>query len=133
MTVELRNGDTLRVVCEFQHIGKAYSGAYVKASIGKPVAFDAWDEISGWNDTVTITGIINDPDWTTYRVTIDIGIYKIDDPFGPKTGDVYGIQVELRGIPGPDIKWRSPMDLLLRGPAAEEAEFQNLSVSYAKA
>ncbi len=132
MTVELRNGDTLRLICDFKHKGKAYSGARIYAAIGsKGITFD---ELGGFNGTTVVTGIKDDPDWTTYRVTVDIPITKIDTFLGPSAGSKYEVYAKLTNLPGlgiiTDIFWYGPEDDITLVAPLGKAEFQNLTVSY---
>jgi len=129
--VILNNGNTLRCLCRFEHIGAAYVGAKLYAAIGKKGI--TFDEISGMNGTTIITNIQNDSDWQPYQVTVDIPIDNIGGVFGAKPGSDYEVMVKLMSIPGSDIYWYGPLnDITLEGEAAE-AEFKDLTVSYAKA
>ena len=130
MTVELRNGDTLRLTCDFQHKGKAISGVEIYATIGKADTLLGFDEISGFNGTTVVTGIKDDPDWTTYRVAVDIPISGIDTWLGPNSGGVYEVYAKTKNIPGSDIFWYGPHDDIVLLSPLGEAEFQNLTVSY---
>jgi len=128
--VELRNGDTLRLICSFQHKGKAISGAKIYAAIGKAGTVLGFDEISGFNGTTEITGIKDDTDWTTYKVSVDIPIDGIDTWLGPNSGSEYEVYAKIKNIPGSDIFWYGPNDDITLVPPAGEAEFQNLTVIY---
>lgn len=130
MTVELRNGDTLRLTCDFQHKGKAISGVKIYAAIGKAGTLFGFDELQGYNGTTIVTGIIDDPEWTTYRVTVDIPIKNIEGFLGPKAGSIYEVYAKTMSIPGADIFWYGPEDDITLVAPLGEAEFQNLTVSY---
>lgn len=130
MTVELRNGDTLRLICDFKHKGKAITGIKIYAAIGKAGTLFGFDELSGFNGTTVVTGIQDDPEWTTYRVTVDIPISGIDTFLGPSAGSIYEVYAKTMSIPGPDIFWYGPHDDITLVAPLGEAEFQNLTVSY---
>jgi len=126
--VTLKNGDRLRCLCRFEHIGQAYSGAKICASIGKK---GLW----GFNEVLkfeqAVGGIVDDVNWTKYEIPVDIPIQNIGTA-GVSPGSDYEVQVKLLAIPGPDIFWDGPPnDITLQAPVGE-AEFQKLNVSYAK-
>ncbi len=118
--IQLNYGDKLRFTCSFQHKGAAYTGAKLHAAIGNKGTF-GFDEII--NNEITVTGIINDSTWQNYTVTIDITITSV------LAGGAYDTMVKLISIPGSDIYWYGALDDIV---IAGAAEFQNLSVSYAK-
>jgi len=127
--ISLKNGDTLRCVCSFQHRGQAYSGAKIRASIGKRW-LGIFTEVLKYEQEVG--GIVNDADWTQYSIPVDIPIQNIGT-VGVSPGSDYEVEVKLLSIPGPDIFWEGPAnDITLEAPLGE-AEFQNLTVSYSKA
>lgn len=127
--IKLTNGDKLRCVCVFEHRGRAYSGAKIRASIGKR---GTW----GFNEVLyfvqIVTGIIDDVDWTQYQIPVDIPIQNIGTA-GVSPGTDYEVEVKLMAIPGADIFWKGPENDITLEVVAEEAEFQKLSVSYQKA
>ena len=120
--IQLQYGDKLRFTCSFQHKGAAYTGAKLHAAIGNKGTF-GFDEIL--NNEVTVTGILADVGWITYTKTIDITITTALDP------SAYEAYVKLISIPGSDIYWYGTLDdIVIAGGG--DAEFQGLSVSYAK-
>lgn len=125
----LTNGDTLRLTCSFQHKGKAFTGAQIYAAIGKR---DTWfNEVQGFVNTTTVTGIKDDVDWTTYSVTVDIPIFNIGGIGGAVPGADYEVYAKMLNIPGADLYWYGPLnDITLEAVGA--AEFRNLSVTYQK-
>jgi hypothetical protein len=126
--VTLKNGDKLRCVCRFQHRGQAYSGAKIRASIGKRGTW-GFTEVLKYEQAVG--GIVDDTDWTQYEIPVDIPIQNIGT-LGVSAGTDYEVEVKLLAIPGPDIFWEGPAnDITLEAPVGE-AEFQNLTVSYSK-
>ena len=133
----LKNGDTLRLTCEFQHKGDAINGAKLYAAIGKAGTLLGFDEMPGLNGTTTITGIVSDAEWTTYAVTVDIPISKVGVTQFPQTiepGGGYEAYVKLTDIPDGEIFWHGPPnDITLDEVGGEVEVFQNLTVSYAKA
>ncbi len=133
MTVELRNGDTLRLTCSFQHQGKAISGVEIYAAIGKAGTLLGFDELQGYTGRTVVLGIQNDIDVTTYEVSVDIPIKNIEGFLGPKAGSIYEVYAKITRIPGPDIFWYGPEDDITLVAPLGEAEFQNLVVSYGKA
>lgn len=118
--IQLQYGDKLRFICSFQHKGAAYTGAKLHAAIGNKGAF-GFDEIL--NNETTVTGIIYDATWRTYTATIDVTITS------GISGGAYDTMVKLMSIPGSDIYWYGTLDDIVIVGAAE---FQGLSVSYAK-
>ena len=126
--ITLNNGDTLRCVCRFQHRGRAYSGAKIRASIGKRGAF-GFNEVLHYEQEVG--GIVDDADWTEYQIPVNIPIKNIGT-LGVSAGSDYEVEVKLLAIPGPDIFWQGPANDITLGAPLGEADFQNLTVSYSK-
>lgn len=121
--VILKYGDSLKLLCKFEHIGAAYTGAKIRASIGQKIPF--FDEIL--HNEVSVGGIKEDASWTLYQITVDILITTSISP-----GE-YEVEVKLTNIPEGEIFWRGPdNDIVIEAPIGE-AEFQNLTVSYTKA
>ena len=124
--VTLRNGDKLRLKCTFQHKGAAFTGAKLYGAIGTKAP--EFNEVL--YNIVTVSGIKEDADWTTYSVNVDIEIKNVGTIAIPAAA-YYEAYVKLIGIPGADIYWYGPdNDINLEVPA--EAEFQSLDVSYSK-
>lgn len=128
--VTLKNGDTLRLQCRFQHKGAAFTSGRLYGAIGKKAVIGGFDEkLVGY---ITVSGIKDDVDWTTYTVSVDIQIRNIGTT-GLPAGSDYECYVKFDHIPGADLIWYGPdNDITLEAPL-EEAEFQDLTVSYAKA
>lgn len=121
--INLNYGEKLRFTCSFQHRGAAYTGAKLRAAIGNKGAFGFGEIV--WSEA-TITGILADINWTTYTKTVDVSITTALSP------GAYEAYVKLMSIPGADIFWEGPLDdIVIAGGA--EPEFQNLTVTYAKA
>ena len=122
--ITLNYGNVLRLLCKFDHRGAAYTGAKVRAAIGKKGIF--FDEIL--SKELSVSGIKDDIDWTQYQVTVDIPITT-----SISAGSGYEAYVKLMSIPGPDIFWYGPLDDITIVSPVGEAEFGNLTVSYQKA
>lgn len=127
--VELRNGDTLRCACTFQHKGKAYSGAKVYVAIGKKGSI-SFNEAGSLHQQATITGIKDDAQWTSYAVEVNISISGIGGLTGISPGTDYELYGKLISIPGSDIYWEGPLDDI---SLLEDSGFSGLSVQYSKA
>jgi len=128
--IVLKNGDILRFTVSFYHQGKAFTGAKAYASIGKR---DTWfNEVSGMNGVITVTGIVDDKEPTLYKVIVDVPISNIGGAFGAEPGPGYEAYVKLINIPGPDLYWYGPLNDISFEAPLEEAEFSNLSATYAK-
>jgi hypothetical protein len=128
--VTLKNGDTLRLRCQFQHKGAAFTSGRLYGAIGKRAVIGGFDE--KLVSYITVSGIKDDVAWTTYTITLDIPIKNIGT-IGLPAGSDYEVYVKFDRIPGPDLIWYGPEnDITLEAPL-EEAEFQDLTVSYAKA
>jgi len=129
MMIKLTNGDKLRCVCVFEHRGKAYSGAKIRASIGKRGIW-GFTEVLYYEHT--IIGIVDDADWTQYQIPVDIPIKNVGT-VGVSPGTDYEVEIKLLAIPGGDIFWKGPENDITLEAAMGEAEFQNLTVTYQKA
>lgn len=125
--LQLNYGDKLRFTCSFQHRGAAYTGAKLHAAIGNKkdvIGIIGWFDEILWTET-TVNGIISDTAWQTYTVTVDVPITTAI------AQGSYESYVKLMSIPGGDIFWTGPLDDIVIGTGGA-AEFQNLSVAYAK-
>ena len=124
--INLTNGDTLRLVLAFQHIGAAFTGARLYAAIGKKgLTFD--EKIPQWLD---LYNIVVDANWRVYSYQMDIPIANIGTIGFP--AGTYEVYAKLTGIPGADLYWYGPLnDLNLQVVVA--AQFKDLQVAYQKA
>lgn len=128
--VTLTNGESLTLTVRFEHRGKAYEGARVYAAIGKKNI--GFAEVQGFIAETTVAAILDDVDWTTYSVTLDILAFNIGGAGGAVPGSDYEVYVKLINIPGPDIYWYGVLnDIHLEAPVGE-AEFRELTVTYQK-
>jgi len=128
----LQNGDILNITCAFQHKGEAYNTGRLYAAIGKRAVIGGFDE--KLVNYITVAGILDDPDWTDYSVNLAIPIKNIGT-IGLAPGSDYEVYVKMDNIPGAVLYWFGPEnDINLEGGVPSiPTEFQNLSVSYAKA
>ena len=130
--ITLKNGDTLHIVCNFQHKGAAYNSGRIYAALGKVAVIGGFDE--KLVNYITVNGIQEDADWTLYQVIVDIPIVNVGT-VGFAPGPDYEVYVKMDNIPGADLYWYGPEnDINLEaGVPAEPAQFQNLTVTYSKA
>lgn len=132
----LKNGDRLKLVAIFQHRGAAFSGAQIYAALGKrsqpTLLFPQGQFDEKLVGRGSITGIIQDANWTNYTVDVIIPIINVGTLMFPAGSD-YEVYAKIVGIPGGDIFWYGPEnDITLEAPLAAGAEFANLNVTYSK-
>jgi len=129
MMIVLKDGDKLRLLCQFEHIGLAYTGAKIRAAIGKggALGFKEYLKVE-----VPVSGIKADPTWTSYEITVDIPISGVGT-LGIPVGSDYEVYAKMLSIPGDDLFWYGPENDITLAVVVQPADFQDLTVVYQKA
>ena len=127
--ITLKNGDTLTVLCSFNHQGKAFNTGSIRAAICQHGGFPA-----AWNEKLfavkPVTGIIDDVVPGFYTVELVILIKDVGTVLFPE--GLYELYAKMTGIPGSDLYFYGfDDDIQLQGFG--DAVFSNLTVNYSKA
>ncbi len=141
MSVELRDGDSLELICLVNHVGEAATGLTFYAAIGKRRGIWPFDfeEVQGHAVRSALFSVSDDPGiGKIYTKTLLIPINVGGTGFGGiSPGSEYEVYVKLDQAgwpPTPILEWYGPLDDITILEAVEpppgEAVFSNLTVSY---
>lgn len=119
-------GDTLALSCSFYYVGPAYSGAFIRGSIGNRGAF-GFGEIVGLQRDIAMPST---PSNTRFTQVLSLPITSQLAP-----GMDYDLEVKLGGIPGNDLFWSEDniINIEMEQIPPGEAQFRNFQVVYKKA